>query len=115
MRRIRRGLVQRVVHDRLDHLVRHLGLRPRPGAITPTPSTPVSAKRARQRRTAFGVVPHRRAISLFPTPSAASSRPLAWSTARCGNEDDRAIASSATRSSTVSSNPGASIVNMLAP
>ena len=35
----------------------------------------ISPKRARHRRTAFGVVAHCRAISSFETPSAASNNP----------------------------------------
>jgi hypothetical protein len=50
-------------------------LWPRPGAITKTPSTPASKSRARQRHTVSGIAPHRRAISWFATPSAASNRP----------------------------------------
>ena len=52
------------------------GLRPRPFAITPTPSTPVTANRFRHRRTASESTPERRAISSFATPSAAHNN--AW-------------------------------------
>ncbi len=82
-------------------------LRPRPAAITPTPSTPASAKRARHRRTVLGVVAHRRAISSFATPALANNKPLAWTTLRCGNDDDFVIASNATRSRLVSFNGAA--------
>ena len=67
------------------------GFRPRPFAITPTPSTPFSTKRFRQRRTASGSTPQRRAISSLATPSAASISPRAWFTLRCGSVLERAI------------------------
>jgi hypothetical protein len=45
-----------------------------------------------------GVVAQRLAISSLATPPAASSRPRAWTTLRCGNTDDLATASNSTRS-----------------
>jgi hypothetical protein len=72
-------------------------------------------KRRRQARTESSVVPMRRATSLVPTPSAASNNALAWVTLRCGNDDERAITSSAARCWSVIGNGAAVTVNMLSP
>jgi len=91
------------------------GLRPRPGAIVPTASTPPASNFARQRRTVSGVVAHSRAISLFATPSAASNNPDACTTARCGNVVERAMRSNSRRSPRVTFNRTAAIIDMLPP
>ena len=75
------------------------GLRPRPGAITPTPSTPASTNRSRQAATVFGYVRNNLAVDRTDAPSASSNNAVAWTTLRCGNRDDRAIRSSSTRAS----------------
>jgi hypothetical protein len=83
------------------------GLRPRPSATTPTPATPRRANEARHARTVFALTPHRRPISSFATPSAASNRPCACRTARCGNDSEFAIATSSARCSSLISNRAA--------
>lgn len=55
-------------------------VRPRPGAISPTPSTPSASKHLRQERIESFVVSHRRATSLLASPSAASSTAEACTT-----------------------------------
>ena len=86
------------------------GLRPRPSATTPTPLTPRSVNDVRQARTVFALTPHRRPISSFATPSAASNRPRACRTTRCGNDGEFAIASSPARCSSLISNRAAARV-----
>lgn len=75
------------------------GLRPRPAAIDPTAEVPPASNLVRHRRTVSAVVAHRRAISLFATPSAANSNPDACTTWRYGNTVDTAIRSNSARSS----------------
>jgi hypothetical protein len=81
-------------------------LRPRPGATRPIPSGPSASNRRRQARTLSSVVRHR-ATSFVATPSAASNNARARVTCRCGNDDDRAIRSTASRCSAVIDNGGA--------
>jgi hypothetical protein len=83
------------------------GLRPRPLAITPRRSIPVSANLARHRRTVSESTPQDRAICSFATPSAANSKALACTTVRYGNVDDFAIRVSSTRCSALTGNAGA--------
>jgi hypothetical protein len=75
------------------------GLRPRPGAITPTPATPASMNRSRHAATVFGYVRNNFAVERTERPPANSSNAVACTTLRCGNRDDRAIRSSSTRAS----------------
>jgi hypothetical protein len=85
-------------------------LRPRTLPITPTPSTPStprSTKRTRHARTVSAETRQRRAISKFATPSAANNKPWACTTARCGNDVDRAIRTSVTRCSSDTTNGAA--------
>jgi len=58
------------------------GLRPRPFAITPTPAAPLSANRARHRRTVSESTSHRRAISWLAKPCAPTATP--WPAPPCG-------------------------------
>ncbi len=83
------------------------GLRPRPLATLPMRSTPSASKRARHASTVPRPTPTRSAMTLLATPSAASNRPLAWRTSRCGRELDRAMRSSSARCSTVISSGAA--------
>lgn len=73
--------------------------RPRPGAITPTASTPDASNRRRQRRTVSESTRHLRAISSLATPSPAHNKALACRAVRCDNDIERAIRSNSPRSS----------------
>jgi len=73
------------------------GLRPRPGAITPTPSTPAARNRSRHAATVFGYVPSSFAVKRTDRPSANANNAFACTTCRCGNTDDRAIRSNSTQ------------------
>jgi len=88
------------------------GLRPRPFAITPTPSAPFSANRARHRRTVSESTSHRRAISWLARPCAAHSKALAWTTVRCGDVAEAAIVCSWARCVWVTGNAGAVITDI---
>ena len=108
--------VQRVVHDRFDRaLGQATTCGPDPARSPPPRRRRRSANRARHRRTVFGVVAHRRAISSFATPSAANSSPCAWTTCRCGNDDDRAISSNAARCSADTSTAAATTTGIHPP
>ena len=74
--------MQRVMHDRVDRLLRDARLAPRPGAIDPTASRPPPSNLRRHRRTVSGDVPHSRAIASFATPSAANTNADACTTTR---------------------------------
>ena len=91
------------------------GLRPRPGAIEPTASSPPASNLARHRRTVSGVVEHSRAIASLATPSAASSNAEDCTTTRCGNTDERAIASNSARCLRDTLNGAATTTGMLQP
>ncbi len=78
------------------------GLRPRPLAMTPTPSIPFSAKRARHRRMASESTLERRAISSLPRPSAAHNSARAWTTLRWASDDEVATRCSSLRCESVS-------------
>ena len=88
------------------------GLRPRPFAITPTPSAPLSANRARHRRTVSESTSHRRAISWLAKPCAAHSNALACTTFWCGNVVDAAIFCNWARCVWVTGNAGAVITGI---
>ena len=90
-------------------------VRPRPLAMVPTPATPWSSKRRRQRRTVSASTSQRRAISSFATPSAAHSNAFAWRTVRWGNDIERAMRSSSARSPRDTNNASAVITGMLPP
>jgi hypothetical protein len=90
-------------------------VRPRPLAMVPTPATPWSSKRRRQRRTASASTSQRRAISSLAMPSAAHSNALAWRTLRWGNDIERAMRSSSLRSPRDTANASAVITGMLTP
>ena len=116
VRRVRRGGVQRVVHVRVDHLGGHLG--PAAPAWCDHPDTangglgeagPPPANRVRGRGTPAGD------LVVRDTLGGQQQNLGPGTTTRCGNDDDRAIASSAARSSSLSSKPVANIVDMLAP
>ena len=89
------------------------GLRPRPFAITPTPSAPLSANRARHRRTESESTSHRRAISWLAKPWAAHNKAFACTTVRCGNVVDAAIFCNWARCVWVTDNAGAVITGMV--
>ncbi len=76
----------------------------------PDPGHPALSEPRRQARTVFALTPQRRPISSFATPSAASSRPLACRTARCGNDGDAAIASRSARCAVVTASRAAARV-----
>ena len=90
-------------------------LRPRPLAISPTPSTPLSSKRRRHRRTVSASAPERLATSSLATPSAVHNNALTWRTVRCGNDYERAKRSSAARSASDTGNGAAVITGMRPP
>ena len=75
------------------------GLRPRAGAITPTPWTPTSTKRSRHGATVFGYVRNSFAVERTDIASANANNARACTTLRCGNTDDRAIRSKSRRAS----------------
>ena len=83
------------------------GLRPRPLAMTPTPSTPLSTNRARHRRMASESTLERRAISSLLRPSAAQSSARAWTTLRCASDDDVATRCSSLRCESLSGSAAA--------
>src|ERR1035437_1795832 len=89
------------------------GLRPRPFAITPTPSAPLSANRARHRRTESESTSHRRAISWLAKPWAAHNKAFACTTVRCGNVVDAAIFCNWARCVWVTDTAGALITAMV--
>ncbi len=111
-----RNRVQRVLHDRVDHRLWNLGLatpsrRDRPDRVDttrfelrPPPSHRVRGRRRTPERSDCSR--HRRA---------ASNRPRACTTIRCGNVDERAMLSSSPRCLRVTFNGAATITGMLPP